>query len=421
MVEARGSSTTETEEQMGKSHQAGWVSLRGKQWYGYFRQVVLDPEADAQRVRKIGIKLGLRSQMTKFEARDALRTEITKRTGQNLGGRVLKDSSVTFEWFVRNRYFPLRKGDWRPDTAVTKMAQIEFDLIDKFGGQPLDSFDRFMLKTHVNHLAERYSQDRVKQARSYLKSIFDEALEQEFLVKDPTRKLKIPKNLRPKDKRVLTWEQLWSVLAKANRRDRLLLALDMTEALRPSELFALRWRSFDGENTLVLTETIYRAKLRPYGKTPGSLTKVHLPDGLAEELRQWKEDCRDEDGKEVSPDAFIFPNADGGFLHVNNYLYRVLKPMAEDLGLEKLNFQILRRTMATQAQKMGSVKDIQAHLRHSRPDTTAHEYMQELPESVQQMVGSVYLMLTKGGEEKIVSDQMPQNAANGFEMVPVST
>jgi hypothetical protein len=108
------------------------------------------------------------------------------------------------------------------------------------------------------------------------------------------------------------------------------------------------------------------------------------------------------------------------FLHVNNYLYRVLKPLAEGLGLEKLNFQILRRTMATQAQKMGSVKDIQAHLRHSRPDTTAHEYMQELPESVHQMVGSVYLMLTKGGEGKKVSDEMPQNAANAFEVTLVS-
>jgi hypothetical protein len=50
----------------------------------------------------------------------------------------------------------------------------------------------------------------------------------------------------------------------------------------------------------------------------------------------------------------------------------------------------------------GVGKDIQAHLRHSRPDTTAHEYMQELPESVQQMVGSVYLMLTKGGEKNCV-------------------
>jgi len=55
---------------------------------------------------------------------------------------------------------------------------------------------------------------------------------------------------------------------------------------------------------------------------------------------------------------------------------------------------VLRRTMATRAQNLGSVKDIQAHLRHSRADTTANEYMQELPESVQQMVGTVYAMLT---------------------------
>jgi hypothetical protein len=85
--------------------------------------------------------------------------------------------------------------------------------------------------------------------------------------------------------------------------------------------------------------------------------------------------------------------------------------LAESLGIQKLNFQVLRRTMATQAQKMGSVKGIQAHLRPSRPDTTANEYMQELPESVQSMVGSVYAMLTKGGGN-LSSDDLPQKAAN---------
>ena len=177
------------------------------------------------------------------------------------------DGSVTFEWFVRNRYFPLRQGDWRPETAKEKTAQIEIDLIRKFGAEAMESIDKFALQTHVNDLARRYSQDRVKQARSYLKSIFDEAIEQGFLVKDPTRKLKIPRNLRPKDKQVLTWDQLRDILATAARRDRLLLMLDMTEALRPSELFALRWISFDNKNTLSLTETVYRRKLRPFGKT----------------------------------------------------------------------------------------------------------------------------------------------------------
>jgi len=268
-------------------------------------------------------------------------------------GKVLKDGSVTFKWFVLNRYFPLRKGDWRPETAKEKMAQIKFDLIDRFGEYPLDSLEKFMLQTHLNSLAARYSQDRVKQARSYLKSIFDEAIEQHFLLKDPSRKLRIPKNLRPKDKQVLSWEQLWLILANAGRRDRLLLMLDMTEALRPSELFALRWRSFNDQNTLDLTKTVYRRTLRPFGKTPGSLTKVHLPDGLADELRLWKMECKDS-----SPGAFMFPNADGGFMDANNYRFRVLKPLAEALGIPKLNFKVMRRTMATQAQKMGSVKDI---------------------------------------------------------------
>jgi integrase len=164
--------------------------------------------------------------------------------------------------------------------------------------------------------------------------------------------------------------------------------LDMTDALRPSELFALRWKSFDDANTLSLTETVYRRELRPYGKTPKSLGKMHLPDGLARELKLWKLECSDR-----SPEAFIFPNADGGLIDTSNYRSRILKPLAKELGIPKLNFQVLRRTMATRAQNLGSVKDIQSHLRHSRADTTANEYMQELPESVQQMVGTVYAML----------------------------
>jgi hypothetical protein len=101
--------------------------------------------------------------------------------------------------------------------------------------------------------------------------------------------------------------------------------------------------------------------------------------------------------QKASPDAFIFANVDGGFMDTDNYRFRVLKPVAEELGIPKL-----RRTMATQAQSMGSVKDIQAHLRHSRSDTTAHQCMQALPENVQAMVGSVYQMLMKGGGRKNV-------------------
>ena len=55
------------------------------------------------------------------------------------------------------------------------------------------------------------------------------------------------------------------------------------------------------------------------------------------------------------------------------------------------------------------MKDIQAHLRHSKADTTANEYMQELPESVGRMVESMYEELTHN--QAAASAELP-NATN---------
>jgi hypothetical protein len=57
----------------------------------------------------------------------------------------------------------------------------------------------------------------------------------------------------------------------------------------------------------------------------------------------------------------------------------------------------------------GSVKDIQGHLRHSKADTTANEYMQELPESVGRMVESMY------------EELMHRQAAASVDLLPNAT
>jgi len=63
----------------------------------------------------------------------------------------------------------------------------------------------------------------------------------------------------------------------------------MTNALRPGELFALRWKSFNhAECTMQLIETVYKGKIRPWGKTRKSLGVVHIPKELADDLRLWK-------------------------------------------------------------------------------------------------------------------------------------
>src|ERR1700733_1628087 len=106
----------------GAAHQRGWIVERGKKWYGYYRRIFLDPITNERKTDVVSVILGLKSQLTKGAAREALQKEIAKQTGQNLGGRIMKDGSVTFGWFVRNRYYPLR--DWRPETEKVKKIQM---------------------------------------------------------------------------------------------------------------------------------------------------------------------------------------------------------------------------------------------------------------------------------------------------------
>jgi integrase len=80
-------------------------------------------------------------------------------------------------------------------------------------------------------------------------------------------------------------------------------------------------------------------------------------------------------------------------MDTGNYRRRVLHKLARDLGLPKLTFQVIRRTIATLAQKKGTVKDVQGLLRHSRAATTTDVYMQEIPESVHATINAIHAEL----------------------------
>ncbi len=386
---------------MATTHQRGYVTTRGKQWYGYYRKVVNDPATNEQKTVRVPVSLGLKSKMNKTEARQTLEREITKQLGQTGSPtRILNDGSVTFAWFVTNRFIPLKEAVWKDETAKTKKFLIQSDLVEPLGEIPLANFDKFSLQLHLNKLATTGSKDRVLQMRAYLRDIFAEAVDQDFLVKDPARKIKVPAQLRPTDTTTLTWDQLRMALSKLKLRDRILLELDMTNALRPSELFAFRWKRFDyEESTLTVAETVYKGNIRDWGKTRKSLTVIHIPQELADDLQAWRVECEEQAREAAAKDKrktaflsendFIFANEVGGFLDTDNYRKRVLHKLARDLNLPKLTFQVIRRTIATLAQKKGTVKDVQGVMRHSRTATTTDVYMQEIPASVQSTINSI--------------------------------
>ena len=59
--------------------------------------------------------------------------------------------------------------------------------------------------------------------------------------------------------------------------------------------------------------------------------------------------------------------------------------------------QVPRRisSVATLAQHLGSVKDVQGLLRHKKPNLAPEVYMQEIPETVRRTVNSIHKELRK--------------------------
>jgi integrase len=301
------------------------------------------------------------------------------------------DSTVTLERFTRTRWLPLREATWRPSTKASAEHVLDH-VLRAFGKAPLERLDKIALQKWLNDLAKTHSDSLVKHCRTYLKSILDEAVEQDYLRKNPAKTLKLPLT-REVEKATLTPEVFNAVLSELTPQFSLLVRVGAACAFRPSELLALRWRDFDPKaRVFTIRETIYRGKLRPFTKTTEAGSKethlltVAIPDALSKELAEYRVNSKMWTGDE----HFIFSTREGTFMHKDNVLNRVLYPVRDKLNLPVLNFQVLRRTIATLSQHAGSVKDIQTHLRHKNPDVTAGEYMQPITDSARGMVNTVY-------------------------------
>ena len=158
----------------------------------------------------------------------------------------------------------------------------------RFGQQPLGDITRFELQSYLQELADQgYSYSIIHKARTYLNSVLDEALEQDFLAKNPARKLDKPPSQKRQAERVLVEDKLPELFEKLNARDRLITEIFLFCGLRPGELFVLRWSDWE-RRELRIDEAIWQGQIGET-KTPTSSGFVSLPSGIEAQLQIWKQ------------------------------------------------------------------------------------------------------------------------------------
>jgi integrase len=364
-------------------HQDGWVEERGgrvRKWYGHYFEYVTDEQGKETR-RHRGVYLGEKSKLRKWAAEEKLRKEIAKIQKHQPKGDLL-----TLEWFTRERFLPMREPQWAQSTRETNLGILNHHILPKLGSKPLSELEKFDCQILLNDLAGKgFSFSVVDHCRIMMKAILEEALDADLIGKNVARKLVNPETKEPQ-KPVLPKDKARELINALPLRDRLIAMIAAFCAMRPGEIFGLQLSSFRGDHFYV-QGTAWCGTMHPgKAKTKGSKAPVVIPDVILPLLNAWLETLDN-----TSPDSLLFPSTKPAIpMRPEVWLRRPFRAMARKLGITgKINFQVLRRSFATNAQEFGSPKDVQTHLRHSHISTTMDVYTQAIPESVRKLVNDV--------------------------------
>jgi integrase len=374
-------------------HQDGRVEPRGSKWYGHY-YIYVKREGEEVRKHK-GVVLGAKARMKKWEAEQKLRGIILA------GGDVPKeDDAVTLEWFIENRFMPMKIGGWRK--ATTRGARIDFRcyIVPRLGDVELGKLDTFRCQKMLYDLAkENYAESLIKRVRTMLKAALEMAVDMEFLRKNPARKLAIP-DCKVASKPVMPKDELRTLLtAITDTRDHLIMMIGIFCAVRSSELFGLKWSSHEDDHLTVRSVAWQHKLYDGKAKTRKAKDPIYIPAMIQYEIEQWRKLCPD-----TSPDALMFPTENGTPLDARNFIRDCVRPVVKrlndasaELAKERgekpkpvmtapLTFQVWRRSAGTRNQKHGTMKDVQTLLRHETMNTTGDYYVQPIDESVKQMM-----------------------------------
>jgi len=267
--------------------------------------------------------------------------------------------------FVEQVYIPQKyeAGEWR--TASGQEAEYLFRrrILPEIGEVRCRDLRAENLRGVLRKLAsEGLSYESVSKIRFAMRDMVKRMLAEQYLAFNIAEGLKTPRTARRSDRshlrRVMLTEylQAWRVL---DERERLACDLVLFCGLRESEVYGLKNQDLYAPGAIRVARSWYRGEINPT-KT-NVIRNVGVDPEILERLTGWIATLTDR-----SPTGWVFPSERIATpLMPDNVLRRCIHPRLEPLGLDWINFAVLRRSHSTLHEERGTeakiIADQQGH------------------------------------------------------------
>ena len=206
---------------------------------------------------------------------------------------------------------------------------MKFLILPSMEHVALKDIDHVLLANYFAGLRDRCGYWTMKKIRMLLKSIFEEAANDDLIAKNPMRRLPLP-NTADADKPVLEKADAAKALIamESNRsrtgiRDYAITRIGTFCAVRSAEVFGLRWEC-DLRKDLFIKHSAWEGKLYERHTKKAKPRKVAIDKRTRQALDHWKERSSD-----TRPEALMFPSEKSGVPFTSrNWLERICNQLA---------------------------------------------------------------------------------------------
>jgi len=192
-----------------------------------------------------------------------------------------------FDEFVENVYFPYYSRKWKASTCENNKQRMRTHLLAAFEGRALDSLLRDELQDFMDGKGNAgLSFSVVDHLRWDLKQIFDMAIAEGKVLRNPALLLFTPKTAAKPIHKAMTVDEVRSCFAALGQRERLIAKLAILAGMRPGEIFAMTWGRLTATHADIM-HRVYRRKLDT-PKTDNSTRHAALSEGLLADIEAWR-------------------------------------------------------------------------------------------------------------------------------------
>lgn len=277
----------------------------------------------------------------------------------------------------------------KSSTRCSYDSMLKKHLIPAFGAMQLGQITTVDVTKFFNKAQEKIASKYVLNLYALLNTMFDVAVQHDLIETSPVRrKLHRPEH-EPKEKPVLSAEQVNKVIEAVADEYKPLFVVTAVTGMRIGEILALRWQDVDlNAKKLTVRHSLWRGQLGT-PKTKASAKTRNLSDLLVTAFRVQKLNS-----DFTQPDDFVFARRDGSPYDRDWVRESVLYPALDAAEIERKprqhGFHLFRHTCGSILYALtGDIRLAKDALAHSRISTTSDIYVHtdEVPATVAELVG----------------------------------